>query len=394
MKNHGLTRCITLTLTTMVIVNTYAIGSLEMKDTYFHRFYYRSIIMGTSSVGKYNLDFINGKNASALGFILDFPNNFIKNEHVSQNAGIFLYGFEDQLALKGYDVENQDSIHGTSMNALSICYGWNFYDLPLGINIYTGFNIYSGSKKLELDSNGTTKDKFFAPAPYFYMNKPWGKNLFTFFDLMMDADYKDLAKIAASMLLTREKFDINFGTERNASEYSDSYMTAASVSKKFGSAWFFKHVVGIFSPTMRNLDRVKDSAVYVGFDETDAILGTPGYLNIKAGTAFSVNNLANEKMSDKLGQKGNYFGKFEFGYILGAGFSYKVEEGFGWKIGFNYTIDLDAAGGVESGDDSMNKLFKGKKVLVCVEYYKNYVNDDIMGTRVDPSMFRINLLIR
>jgi len=70
-------------------------GTVQMKDTYFHRFYYRSIIMGTSSVGKYNLDFINGKEASALGFILDFPNGLIKNEKVSQTAGLFFYGFQD-----------------------------------------------------------------------------------------------------------------------------------------------------------------------------------------------------------------------------------------------------------------------------------------------------------
>jgi len=280
------------------------------------------------------------------------------------------------------------------MNALSLCYGWNFYELFWGINFYTGFNIYSGSKKLILESGDETKERFFAPAPYFYMNKPVGERTFTFADIMIRDDFKGLAKIAGKVEYRGDKFDMSFGSERDASEYSDSYLTTGALSKKFTSAWLFTKVVGIFSPTMRNLDPVADSGAFASFEETDAILGTPGYFNFKAGSAFTINNLAEEKVADKLGSTGNYFGKFEFGYVLGMGFSYKVEEGFGWKIGFNYMIDLDAAGGANSGDSEMDRMFKGKNVFVRLEYYKNYVNDDIMGMRIDPSMFRINLLIR
>lgn len=372
----------------------FAQGTLQMKDTYFHRFYYRSIIMGTSSVGKYNLDFINGKEAAALGFILDFPNNVVKSEKISQNAGLFFYGFGDQLAQKGYDPESQDSITGTEMNALSLCYGWNFYDIALGFNVYAGLNIYSGSKKLILESGNETKEKFFAPAPYLYVNKPVGEKTITFADVMLREDFKGLSKIAGRVDYNGDKLKFSAGSERNSSEYNDSYLTTAGFSKRFTSAWFFTKVIGVFSPTMRNLDPVADSGAFESFEETDAILGTPGYFNFKGGTAFNVNNLANEKVSDKLGNSGNYFGKFEFGYVLGMGVSYKVEEGFGWKVGFNYMINLDAAGGVETGDDKMNRMFKGKNVFVRLEYYKNYVNDDIMGLRIDPGMFRINLLIR
>lgn len=371
-----------------------AIGTMEMKDTYFHRFYYRSIIMGTSSVGKYNLDYINGRNATAVGFILDFPNNFMNRllgtDNISQTAGFMIYGFEDKLKAGIIDTTNNLNIIGTKMAAFSICYGWNIYDLPLGINIYTGFNFYSGHKKLLYDNNTESKDKFFAPAPYFYMNKPWGKSFFTYFDLMMSHDYKDLAKVAGTMLLQRAKFDAVFTTERNASEYNDSYESSLAIQKKFGSAWFFKNVVGIFSPTMREADLEADSS----FKEVDKILGVPGYFKIKGGTAFNVNNLAGEKFSEKIGDSGNYFGKLEFGYVLGVGFSYKVEEGFGWKIGFNYSINLDAAGGAQGADANMEKMLKGKMVHVIVEYYRNYICDDAFGLRIDPSMFRINLMIR
>lgn len=393
-KNYSLRKLVLLSLLGVLNSIIFAQGTVQMKDTYFHRFYYRSIIMGTSSVGKYNLDFINGKEAAALGFILDFPNSLIKNEKVSQNAGIFFYGFADELAKKGYHAETQDSITGTEMNALSLCYGWNFYDLPLGFNVYAGFNLYSGSKKLILESGNEIKEKFFAPSPYLYVNKPVGERTFTFADVMLREDYKGLSKIAGRIDYNGDKLKFSAGSERNSSEYNDSYLTTAGFSKKFTTAWFFTKVVGVFSPSMRNLDPVADSGAFESFEETDLILGTPGYFNFKGGTAFTVNNLADEKVADKLGKTGNYFGKFEFGYVLGMGVSYKVEEGFGWKIGFNYMIDLDAAGGVETGDDEKNKMFKGKNVFVRLEYYKNYVNDDIMGLRIDPGMFRINLLIR
>lgn len=377
-------------------------GALEMKDTYFHRFYYRSIIMGTNSVGKYNLDYLNGKEASAIGFILDFPNNFmnrlVKYDNISQTAGILFYGFEDELANKGFDEISGDSIHGTAMTALSVCYGWNIYDLPGGINIFTGFNLYSGSKKLFLDSGDESKDKFFAPAPYFYMTKPWklgflqkASKFLTFFDLMVAQDYKELSKMALTAMLERTDGSLSFANERNGSEYNDSYVSSFKYSKRFGSAWFFKNVVGIFSSSFRSMD---DEALK-SFEDMDKILNKPGYINMQLGTAFNVNNLANEKVGDKIGDVGNYFGKLEFGWILGTGFSYKVEEGFGWKIGLNYSIDIDAAGGSSnSGDEKMNKMLKGKMVHVRLEYYNNYINDDVLGLRIDPSMFRINLMIR
>jgi len=153
---------------------------------------------------------------------------------------------------------------------------------------------------------------------------------------------------------------------------------------------FFTNVVCIFSPSFREADLEADSS----FKEVDKILGVPGYFKIKAGTAFNVNNLAGEKFADKLGDSGNYFGKLELGYVLGVGFSYKVEKGFGWKIGFNYSINLDAAGGAQGADANMEKMLKSKMVHVVVEYYRNYICDDAFGLRIDPSMFRINLMIR
>lgn len=375
-------------------LHSLAIGNMEMKDSYFHRFFYKSVIMGTSSVGKYNIDFINGRNALATGFLIDFPNNLagrlLKTENISQTAGMIIYGFEDNFGTGFLDPETNANIIKTKMSAFSLCYGWNFYNLPLGINIYTGFNIYSGNKELTLDNGTQTKDKFFAPAPYFYINKPWGSNLFTYLDAMMRTDYKDLAKIAGTILLTRMKFDTEFTTERNSSDYMDSYESSLAIQKKFGSAWFFNHVVGIFSPTMREADLENDESM----KEADEILGVPGYFKIKAGTAFTVNNLAHEKFGDKIGDSGNYFGKAEFGYILGTGISYKVEEGFGWKIGFNYNINLDAAKASDSSDTGVFKLLRGKKASVVVEYYHNYICDDAFGMRIDPSMFRINLMIR
>ncbi len=394
-------------LTLITCSNLFGIGSAEIKDTYFNKFFKHSIIDGSSTVGKYNLDINMGDQATTLGFMLDFNNDFIHKfidyPHISQSAGLLLYGFGDSLA-RPSDTPVGPYAQYASIFALSLAYGWNIYQLPLNTNLYAGFNLYMGSKSIDSSNSAEWKEGIFAPAPYFYFINPWSESIKTKLDFMVNHNWKEIAKLALDLAIATKGWDVDFLIERNGSEFNDSYETSAGITRKFTTFWFFKNVVGIFSSTMRDMDP-NDSATSASFESMDKIFGgTGGRFKFKAGTAFDVNNIAKESIGDKIGSADNWFGKLEFGYILGIGLSYKVSHGMGWKVGFNYGIDLDAvsemnkANGVEEAPASSDAggffSLKGKKVTVALEYMSNYINDDIFGTRIDPGLFRINLGIK
>lgn len=376
------------------------LGSVEIKDTYFARFFDHSIIQGSSAPGKYSLDFNSGKENLTTGFLLDFPPGFLKgiSSHMSQSGGFFIYKFSDSLNKASTD---GDTLKTVSLTGLNLCYGWNIYQLPLRTNLYAGINLQRLEEKRTFASASDTSIATFAPTPYFYFNNPWSSTFRTRFDFMLGHTYKELAKLALQMIVIRKGWDLGFHTERNGSEFNDSYENSFSLTKKFGSRWFFANIVGMFWDDMKQLKGTVDQETEEAFAMVDNMFGgTTGILRLKFGSSFDVNNLAGETFGDKAGEAGNYFGKAEFGYILLVGLSYKVEEKLGFRFGFNYGLNLDALKGTESGqvveDSKEEGLFslQGKTVSVALEYLYNYVNDDMFGMRIDPGMFHIKLAIR
>jgi hypothetical protein len=376
---------------------SWAIGSYEIKDTYFNRFFYQSIIEGGSTPGKFNLDYNSGRENLTYGLIGDIPMNFsfVPWKNVSQTMGMFVYKFEDNFGPKGLG-GTKDTVLSASLTALNLSYGINAYQLPFRTNAFAGLNLYLGREgKIMKDGIGLEQRRsIFSVAPYVYFINPWNERLTTQTDVMVSHDYKDLAKLALKVLLRQQNWNIRFTTERNGSAFSDSYENSFTLSKKIPAIWWLKNIGGIFYKPMREMEADDPETIRM-MQGLDKMFGhSAGYLTIKAGSAFEVNNLVEEKFTDKLGKADNYFIKAEGAYIFGGGLSYKVENGLGFKFGINYGLNFGQMGLSQPGNTAFFDL-SNKNMYVALELLKNYINDDLFGLRVDPGMLlRVNLGIR
>ncbi|OGJ85084.1 MAG: hypothetical protein A2268_16340 [Candidatus Raymondbacteria bacterium RifOxyA12_full_50_37] len=370
-------------------------ASAEMKDDCFDRFFKKSVIDGSSTPGKYNLDVRMGKAGSTLGFIFDVKNPFVKKDNISQTFGLLFYKFEDTLVPPAITPANGTSIIG--ITAFSLAYGWNWYGLPLNTNLYAGLNLYMGGEtRMVKQADGTLADKgpgVFAPAPYFYFVNPWSEKVKTKLDIMVSHNWQEMAKLAAEVFVTLPGWMFESVVDRTGSTYSDSYRSSVGIAKRLTT----KQVLGLFIPAVRNAPEGDSSMAQV-----DAMFGgSTGYLKFSGGTTFTVNNVIGETFADKAGSSDNYYFKGEFSYILLLGLGYKVGEGLGFRFGLNYGLNLDAIStmqgqsqGIESAEKAGFFSLKHKTVYVALEYMNDYVAEDIFGSRVVPSMFHISLAIR